>query len=99
MNKELHDLHLEVGRICGEDNTCRNNDKPKQNYGSEENARKIAIKMSAKFGRDLEEYPCAFCNGWHIGRRMSENELRCIIDSSKIVEHNIIELKHDVKPL
>lgn len=72
MEKEIYDLHINAGFICGKEHTCGN----KINYGSEETATKSAEKMSIKYQKEMEAYPCAFCNGWHIGRKMSIEELK-----------------------
>ncbi len=68
---ELHKLHIIAGLACGEARTCGN----KINYYTIETAIKAAGKVSEKLGKELEAYPCAFCEGWHIGRKMSFKEL------------------------
>lgn len=71
MTEELRQLHLKAGFNCGRELTCR--DKIK--YKSEEKADKSAKVLSDKYNKEMEAYPCAFCNGWHIGRKMSMEEL------------------------
>jgi hypothetical protein len=71
MEEELIKLHHAAGLACGRDSTCG----AKVKYNSEERANIVAVKMSAKFQRNLEAYPCVFCNNWHIGRQMSLQEM------------------------
>jgi hypothetical protein len=65
--------HQVAGRVCGRDATCGT----KVDYKSEATAAKVADKLNAKGNRRnvLEPYPCYFCEGYHIGRKMSEDEL------------------------
>lgn len=78
MDKELHKLHLEVGKVCGEEKTCGK----KIDYKSEETAEKAASSMMKKGSKDLEPYPCPFCKGWHIGRLMNKEELYSILKNN-----------------
>lgn len=48
----------------------------KVNYKSEETAIKAVAEMKEKGSKDLEPYACPFCDGWHIGREMSREELK-----------------------
>lgn len=64
------DMHLAAGRAYGKERTCGR----KIDYKSEVSAFKAANGMMAKRSKDLEAYPCAFCFGWHIGRKMTEDE-------------------------
>ena len=77
MDEKTKELHLKAGLACGVEKVCVNQkiNKPKVDYGSFETAFKNAEKLSVKFGREMEPYPCPFCNGWHIGRKMSVEEL------------------------
>jgi len=69
---KLYRLHIPAGIARGKKRTCRN----KINYYTIETAQKAAINISKKLGKELEPYPCAFCEeGWHIGRKMSLKEL------------------------
>lgn len=63
MDAETYKFHIESGRRAGKDRTCGK----KVDWKSEERATQTAEKMSLKYDRDMEAYPCAFCNGWHIG--------------------------------
>ncbi len=71
MDTETYQMHLVAGRTYGPDSACTG----KLDYGSEESATKVAEKMSIKFCRDLEAYPCTWCGGWHIGRALTEDEV------------------------
>lgn len=74
MDDETFRLHLNAGRRYGEAATCGT----KVNYESEETADRAAEAMTAKGAarKPLEGYPCCWCGGWHIGRKMSPEELR-----------------------
>lgn len=73
MDKDVYDLHITAGLKAGKDRTCGK----KINYITECSAEKAVTAMNKKtYPKVLEHYPCAFCNGWHIGRKMSEEELR-----------------------
>jgi len=71
MDDRTRRLHLAAGRAYGRDATCGT----KVDYKSEETAGKAAAGMMSKGSKDLEPYPCFWCDGWHIGRRMSNEEL------------------------
>ena len=79
MNPELFELHVIAGRKAGRERTCGT----KIHYPSEESAERAAASMNEKptTRKPLEAYPCAFCLEWHIGRRMSLEELRSYVDS------------------
>ena len=73
MENKVYNLHLKAGFQAGKDRTCGK----KIDYGSESTALKAVFKISEK-GKNrhfLEPYPCVFCEGWHIGRKMSLKEL------------------------
>jgi len=74
MEKELYDLHLNAGQKSGIERTCGK----KVKYNTEETAIKSTEAMNKKPGtrRELEPYPCYFCQKWHIGGRMSVEVLR-----------------------
>lgn len=71
VDTETYQMHLLAGRTYGQDATCGR----KVDYRSEEAARASAEKMSIKFQRLLEEYPCTWCGGWHIGRAFTAAEI------------------------
>jgi hypothetical protein len=80
MQDDIHQLHLEAGRICGQERTCGT----KRPFEDEIAAQKAALAHNAWASRkhDVEPYPCAFCGKWHIGRVMSAVELQAIIASA-----------------
>ncbi len=63
-------MHLAAGLAYGQERTCGK----KMDFESEETAVRMAPKLSEKFGHVMEAYPCAFCDGWHVGREMTEEE-------------------------
>lgn len=74
MTPELRALHVAAGLRAGRDRTCGK----KIGYSSEGSAQVAADAMNQKPGTRnvLEAYPCAFCEKWHVGRKMSDEELR-----------------------
>lgn len=76
MTPELHALHVAAGLRAGRDRTCAK----KIAYSSEDSATDAANAMNIKptTRNVLEAYPCAFCKTWHIGRKMSDEELHAI---------------------
>ncbi len=72
MEQALYDLHINAGKKAGADATCGK----KVRY-SEESAEKAAVAMNKKPStrKELEHYPCAFCDQWHVGRKMTVEEL------------------------
>lgn len=75
MNRETQDFHLYVGKAYGRDSTCGPPDKPKIDYKGFERARSVALVLTAKFGSPLEPYPCYWCDGWHVGRALTIEEI------------------------
>ena len=71
MDANDHDMHIRAGIAYGKDATCGN----KIDYKSESSANRAVEKMMKKGSKQLESYPCAFCHGWHIGRKLSELEI------------------------
>jgi len=71
MEPEAISMHIAAGLHYGIDATCGN----KVDYKSEATAEKSADKLSIKYSRDMEGYPCAFCEGWHVGRKLTEEEV------------------------
>jgi len=68
MDSYLYRLHLEAGRRSGEAVTCGR----KQRFLTEDAARFAAIVHNRweKPRHDVEPYPCAFCDEWHLGKIM-----------------------------
>ncbi len=67
MQRETYNLHITLGLQSGRESTCGK----KVDYKSEPTASKAAASMMRKGSKELEAYPCAFCSGWHIGRKMT----------------------------
>lgn len=67
-----HAVDIVAGLAYGRKATCG----VKVDYKSQESARRAEVALNAKDDRrhELEAYPCAWCFGWHIGRRMDEKE-------------------------
>jgi len=74
MDEKLKQLHLNAGRLSGEQKTCGT----KMRHPTEEIAKKVANKMNARPLRkyDVEPYPCPFCGMWHLGRTMPIDVLK-----------------------
>jgi hypothetical protein len=70
MDQATHDMHIRAGTAYGKAATCGQ----KVDYRTEESADRSAAVMMRKGSKALEAYPCAFCQGWHIGRAMTEAE-------------------------
>lgn len=83
MTDELKEIHLKVGSLMNRDGVCGK----KINYRSEESAVRASNSMNKKTEREgyheLEPYPCYYCNGWHIGRKMSIEEMKKYISESE----------------
>jgi hypothetical protein len=79
MEEKLYRLHLEAGRICGQERTCGS----KRGFNTEAEADKAAQAHNAWKERkhDVEPYPCYFCAKWHIGGIMTEDRLLTILQS------------------
>ena len=73
MDQHLHDLHLKAGRVAGQEKTCGK----KAAYASEEAATRAAAAHNRwdKRRHDVEPYPCAFCQQWHVGNIMPRSLL------------------------
>lgn len=64
-------MHIAAGLHYGVEATCGS----KIDFKSETTAMKSARKLTEKYGRDMEGYPCGFCKGWHVGRMLTEEEV------------------------
>jgi hypothetical protein len=75
MEQNLIRLHTIAGLYCGQEYTCGK----KIRYPTEEGATKAATALNkrpeTKKKYDVEPYPCPFCREWHVGRKMSVEEL------------------------
>ena len=63
-------MHINAGTFYGERATCGT----KVDRRTEDSAKYQASLESARLNKKMEAYPCAWCNGWHIGRAMDESE-------------------------
>lgn len=70
MDKIIYDLLFAAGKAYGKEKSCVD----KVDFKTEELANK-KIKELKKQNK-LQAYPCYFCGGWHIGRKISISELR-----------------------
>lgn len=73
MEQSLYDLHINAGQKAGEEKTCGK----KTRYATEETATKAAQSHNKweKRRHDVEPYPCAFCQQWHVGGIMPREVL------------------------
>lgn len=69
MKTEEYEMHLRAGETYGEASTCGK----KVRY-SEGSAMTAAVKLTERYDRELEAYPCCWCSEWHIGRQMTDEE-------------------------
>jgi len=76
MDEKLIRVHILAGKEYGQEPTCG----AKVDYKTEATATRIAEKLSSKFGKEMEAYPCYWCNGWHIGRKLTKEELQNFLD-------------------
>jgi len=72
MNKELYNLHIKAGWVCGSELTCNG----KVDYQNPEKAELFAEELSLKHNKKMEAYPCSFCHNWHIGDKIEDLELK-----------------------
>lgn len=73
MDEVIYNAHIKAGLAAGIEATCGK----KQNHKDEESAMKASASLNKSKNKrhEVEPYPCAFCKGWHIGRKMSNEEL------------------------
>ena len=71
MDQNEYNLQLKIAILCGEKNSCGT----KINYKSEATSVKKALEINMKKGRNLEAYPCPFCNGWHLGSKKTKEDI------------------------
>jgi hypothetical protein len=82
MDKKIYDLHIKSGQIAGKEKTCGK----KNAYENEEAGQKAASAHNRwdKRRHDVEAYPCAFCDKWHIGNIMPVELMEEIINGKNI---------------
>lgn len=74
MDERERRMHLAAGMEYGVKSTCGEGEHQKINYVYENTAIVAAAKGSEKYSKAMEAYPCPWCDGWHIGRKMTEEE-------------------------
>jgi hypothetical protein len=81
VDARLHELHLQAGRVAGQERTCGK----KQAYATEELAGAAAAAHNRWTERrhDVEPYPCAFCGSWHVGRIIPVELLEAMAKTSE----------------
>lgn len=81
MDDATRKMHLRAGEYYGRTATCGDDEgkRKKVNYGSEETADGAARALTTK-KKKLEAYPCHWCEGWHIGRAMTPEEITRFAD-------------------
>lgn len=82
MDHVEYQMHLDLGRAYGQEATCGT----KIDYRSEFSADRAATSMNKKADKPLEAYPCAWCDGWHIGRALSEEEKQQYLSDTLTIE-------------
>lgn len=76
MKKEEVQMHLTAALACGREVACGT----KSRYGTEKAAEIAARSLNKrppekrKRHAEQEPYPCPFCDRWHVGRKMSQEE-------------------------
>lgn len=71
MDEATREMHKRAALFYGRESSCGTKIK----Y-SEDSAVKAAESMSRKYAgtKVLEAYPCPWCERWHVGRQMTEDE-------------------------
>jgi hypothetical protein len=73
MNPVVRKAHLEAATRSGEARSCGT----KIRYGTIAEATTAAYRVTEMNAgsKELEPYPCPWCNGYHVGRAYSDAEL------------------------
>ncbi len=81
MDAEIAKLHIAAGLKSGQEKTCGK----KTAFADEASAQKAAGAHNRweKRRHDVEPYPCAFCQKWHIGGIMPIEVLRSFAESKE----------------
>lgn len=69
-------VHHIAGYLSGRERACGK----KVDYQSEGSAVRNAERATLRYNSEKEAYPCIWCGGWHIGRKMTQEEVREILD-------------------
>lgn len=71
MDAQEFAMHLAAGKHYGQASACG----AKIRHGSEERAASAARVLNGRhLPHKVEAYPCYWCNDWHVGREMTEEE-------------------------
>jgi hypothetical protein len=73
-------MHYRAARAYGRDSSCGG----KQDYQTEEASNKAALSLSKKKNMPYEGYPCVWCNGWHVGRTLTQAERNLFYPTEQI---------------
>jgi hypothetical protein len=71
MRPEIAAMHLRAGYAYGQASACG----AKIDFKSEDTATSAAAAVSTRREWPVEAYPCAWCQGWHIGRALTAEEI------------------------
>lgn len=74
MSNELVSLHYDAAFRAGREKSCGN----KVDHRTYERALVASYRLndSGHARHEVEPYPCPFCQGWHVGNKMSEEEFQ-----------------------
>jgi len=64
--------HLTAALYFGQESSCGS----KIRHKTFSAASVAAQSASIKYGKPKAPYPCPFCDKWHVGRQMSQDELK-----------------------
>lgn len=70
-----------LGKALGRKHTCGN----KIDYKSKYLAEQKAIEISPAANHELVAYQCPFCNGWHIGGKISKPDGTRAIERAQLL--------------
>jgi len=87
MEERLKQLHIKAGGIAGREKTCGNKERHHGEYEAVIAADRL--NKSGKARHEVEPYPCAFCNVWHIGGIMTVEVMEKILEehAKKFLSH------------
>jgi len=64
--------HLRAAKRYGKESCCLT----KIQHKTYSHAAVAAESASIKYGKEKTPYPCPYCKMWHVGRKLSQNELK-----------------------
>jgi hypothetical protein len=71
MDKEELEFYLNIAYVTGPHRSCGG----KRKYTTENEAKGAIKRENKRIKKEFHAYPCPFCYSWHIGRKMSKDEL------------------------